>query len=176
MPVSNIDVICIPSDVLYLFRFSGNAKDSSGNGNYGVVTGNAKPTSDRFGTANEAFSFDGTTASISAPGSLLPIHAASRTLSFWVELLAPLTHSGFVNVWTFLAAVFSSDAPMSYTLYVNGQSLILQLPLPPDTQAGPLVMGSSGGNGSFLNGNLDSVRVYGRALTPSEIQGIYTGR
>ncbi len=200
--------------MLYLFTFSGNTKDSSGNGNDGVVTGNAKPTSDRFGIANEAYNFDGTTGLISAPGGLLPLHAASRTLTFWVELLTPPDMFGIVswgggncnahmfgigvknnqdpvvwegcndyetnqpavpvNVWTFLAVVFSSGAPTSYTLYVNGQSSAFQLPLPPDTQAGPLTMGSSPGSGRFLHGNLDSVRVYGRALSPSEISGIYT--
>ncbi len=97
MPVSNVNVICMPSDVLYLFTFSGNTKDSSGNGNDGVVTGNAKPTSDRFGIANEAYNFDGTTGLISAPGGLLPLHAASRTLTFWVELLTPPDMFGIVS-------------------------------------------------------------------------------
>jgi hypothetical protein len=214
MPVSNVNVVCIPSDLLYYFTFSGNTKDSSGNGNDGVVTGNAKPTSDRFGAANEAYNFDGTTGTISAPGGLVPLHGASRTLTFWVELLTPSDMDGIVswgggncnahvfgigiknganpmvwegcndyetnqptvpvNVWTFLAVVFSSAAPTSYTLYVNGQSSAFQLALPPDTQAGPLTMGFSSGNGRFLHGNLDSVHVYGRALSPSEINGIYT--
>ena len=38
--------------------FNGNANDESGNGNNGIVTG-ATLTSDRFGNANSAYSFDG---------------------------------------------------------------------------------------------------------------------
>jgi hypothetical protein len=212
-PVSNVNVICIPSDLLYYFPFSGNAKDASGNGNDGVITGNAKPTSDRFGNANAAFNFDGATAIISAPGGLLPLQGASRTMSMWIEpLTAPnmaaivywgtnCTANGFglgvrnlqwptvwqgcndytnmqslvpTNVWSFLAVVFSSGAPTSYTLYVNNQSYSFQLAQPPITQPAPLMMGRNV-TGSYFNGNLDSIRIYGRALTPSEIQGIYTG-
>jgi|GEM_PF-1669553 len=48
---------------------TGNANDSSGNGNNGVVT-NATLTADRFGNANAAYNFNGTaniTASLSTP-------------------------------------------------------------------------------------------------------------
>ena len=40
------------------YEFTGNANDVSGNGNHGVVNG-ATPTTDRFGNANSAYSFDG---------------------------------------------------------------------------------------------------------------------
>lgn len=38
--------------------FTGNANDLSGNGNHGTVNG-ATLTTDRFGNANQAYSFDG---------------------------------------------------------------------------------------------------------------------
>jgi hypothetical protein len=43
--------------------FNGNANDESGNGNNGTVNG-AMLTSDRFGVANKAYSFDGTSQNI----------------------------------------------------------------------------------------------------------------
>ena len=46
------------------WKFNGNAKDSSGNGNDGTVTG-AMLTTDRFGNANNAYNFDGTNDNIS---------------------------------------------------------------------------------------------------------------
>jgi hypothetical protein len=221
MSVSNIIVICIPSDTLYYFPFTGNANDASGNGHDGTVYGNARPTSDRFGNANAAFSFDGATGYVSAPGDALPLHAASRTLTMWIEPLAPVTMSGIVywgnnncvaymfgigikgiqwpqvwegcndydgtsrfpvpqNVWTFVAVVASSDIQTSYTFYVNDQTSAFQLPQPPNTQVGPLMMGFlgttfTGSTNTYFQGNLDSIRIYGRALTPSEIQGILVG-
>jgi hypothetical protein len=215
--VSNLNVICIPGDTLYYFPFTGNANDASGHNNNGVITGNAKPTTDRFGSANAAFNFDGTTGYVVAPGGLLPLNAASRTLTFWIEPLVPTDMDGIVhwgmsncnafmfglsvrnnqwptlwegcndyepymqfaavpqNVWTFLAIVFSGSGATPYTLYVNGQSLAFGLPLPPNTQAAPLRIGYNGITGAYFHGNLDSIRIYGRPLTPSEIQGIFTG-
>jgi hypothetical protein len=79
------------------------------------------------------------------------------------------------NAWTFLAVTFSPSGATPYTLYVNGQSLAFALPLPPSTQAGQLRIGYNGVSGKYFKGNLDSIRIYGRALTPSEIQGIFTG-
>ena len=217
MAVSNINVICIPGDTLYYFPFTGNANDASGHNNNGVITGNAKPTTDRFGNANAAFNFDGTTGYVVAPGGLLPLNAAARTLTFWIDPLVPTDMDGIVhwgmsncnalmfglsirnnqwptmwegcndyepymqfaavpqNAWTFLAVTFSGSGANPYTLYVNGQSLAFALPLPPSTQAGTLRMGHNGITGTYFHGNLDSIRIYGRALTPSEIQGIFTG-
>jgi hypothetical protein len=52
----------------------------------------------------------------------------------------------------------------------------VQLKLPPATQPGPLVMGRNDAtSGSlYFHGKLDSVRVYGRPLTASEITGIFS--
>ena len=216
MPVSNVNVICIPADVLYYFPFTGNTKDASGNGNDGVITGNVTLTADRSGASNSAYHFDGATGYISAPGGRLPLNAMSRTLTAWMEPLVAMEDYGVVswgsgnctalmfgigvknndlatiwegcnddistlavplNMWSFVAVVFSSASPTAYTLYVNNQSVNVQLTVAPATAAGSLLMGynmSNSGN-TYFNGNLDSVRVYGRALSPSEIQGIFTG-
>jgi hypothetical protein len=68
--------------------FTGNANDSSGNGNNGTVTG-ATLTSDRFGNANQAFNFDGLDDYISATPTL-PTGYAPRTVSCWFKTIAGL--------------------------------------------------------------------------------------
>jgi hypothetical protein len=63
--------------------FNGNANDESGNGNNGTVNG-ATLTSDRFGNANKAYSFDGINDFISYTQT--PISSIdSVTLSFWLN-------------------------------------------------------------------------------------------
>lgn len=62
------------------YSFNGNASDISGNGNHGTVNG-AMLTTDRFGNANSAFSFDGVNDYISASADILP--TADRTVALW---------------------------------------------------------------------------------------------
>ncbi len=62
--------------------FNGNANDESGNGNNGTVNG-ATLTTDRFGLANKAYSFDGG-AFISISNSLIS-NNDNRTISFWIK-------------------------------------------------------------------------------------------
>ena len=67
------------------YPFSGNANDSSGNGNNGTVSG-AKLTTDRFGKANKAFSFDGVSNQIIVPNSPTLSFNNSLSFSFWGKL------------------------------------------------------------------------------------------
>ena len=71
-------VVCYP--------FSGNANDASGNGKNGTVTG-ATLTADRFGNANSAYSFDGTSSYIYAGNisSLTGTSTSSTTVSLWIN-------------------------------------------------------------------------------------------
>jgi hypothetical protein len=62
------------------YPFNGNANDESGNGNHGTVYG-ATLTTDRFGNANSAYSFDGENDYIKASADNLP--TAERTVSLW---------------------------------------------------------------------------------------------
>ena len=50
--------INLDSGLVAHYPFNGNANDESGNGNDGTVNG-ATLTTDRFGNANKAYSFDG---------------------------------------------------------------------------------------------------------------------
>jgi hypothetical protein len=61
------------------YPFSGNANDATGTA-HGTVFG-AALTSDRFGTPNAAYVFDGTDDYIEAPASSLP--TAERTVAIW---------------------------------------------------------------------------------------------
>jgi uncharacterized protein (TIGR02145 family) len=54
--------------LLAYWGFNGNANDSSGNNNNGIVNG-ATLTTDRFGNANAAYNFDGISNSISVPAN-----------------------------------------------------------------------------------------------------------
>ena len=66
--------------------FTGNANDESGNGNNGTVNG-ATLTSDRFGNANKAYTFDGVNDYIDYPSganSTLNV-IGDFTISFWLK-------------------------------------------------------------------------------------------
>lgn len=66
------------------YPFNGNANDASGNGNNGVVNG-ATLTTDRFGNANSAYSFNGTSSYINVANSATLQLSNSYTLSAWVK-------------------------------------------------------------------------------------------
>jgi hypothetical protein len=64
------------------YPFSGNANDASGNANNGTVNG-ATLTTDRFGSANSAYSFDGISNYINIANNILPTTSTSLTISLW---------------------------------------------------------------------------------------------
>jgi hypothetical protein len=65
--------------------FNGNANDESGNGNNGTVNG-ATLTTDRFGNANKAYSFDGVDDWIETQNSPSLQNLDSITISAWVNV------------------------------------------------------------------------------------------
>ena len=92
------------------YPFSGNANDSSGNGNNGTVN-NATLTTDRFGNANSAYRYDGATSYINIPNSNSLKFNGQLTISVWVNavsLPSPLSYilskggdGGTPNSWCF---------------------------------------------------------------------------
>jgi hypothetical protein len=64
--------------------FTGNANDSSGNGNNGTVNG-ATLTMDRFGNANKAYNFDGVNDYIQLPLLSSINNQSELSLSFWIN-------------------------------------------------------------------------------------------
>jgi len=67
------------------YPFSGNALDSSGNGNNPSFN-NATLTADRFGNANSAYLFNGISSYMQIPASLSLDTSKTVTLSFWVYI------------------------------------------------------------------------------------------
>lgn len=191
--------------------FNGNAIDESGNGNDGVVYG-AILTTDRFGNANMAYSFDGINDFIEISDSPSLDLMSSLSLSAWVLQNDVSGGQRIIDK----ATVNSSDAYMldnsngilglivanqvsqsqnilsmtsSWNLitvtydnqfvkwYLNGQfresdsisgnSSVNNNPL--RFAANSLL------NGNYLNGKLDDIGIWDRALTQQEITELYNG-
>lgn len=76
------------------YPFNGNANDESGNGNNGTVNG-ATLTRDRFGIANNAYSFDGLNDFIFIPSSNSLDINSDLTISAWVKF-SSVNDSGII--------------------------------------------------------------------------------
>jgi hypothetical protein len=77
----------VPSNGLVgYWPFNGNANDESGNGNNGTVNG-ATLTTDRFGNANSAYSFDGLNDYIDCGNSTSVSTPTNFTFSVWINPL-----------------------------------------------------------------------------------------
>ena len=86
----------IPTNGLVAYYpFNGNANDESGNGNNGIVNG-ATLTTDRFGNANKAYSFNGTSAYINVDSSLSLNTANMVATSICGWFYTTTTTSGFI--------------------------------------------------------------------------------
>lgn len=203
--------IACSSPMVYHFPFDGNANDTSGNGNNGVVN-NATLVADRHGTANSAYSFNGTTAWIEAPGGALPVGGAARSLTFWMKPsdahgqwgivywgnndctglmwgFAFQGNSGFwggcndyisnvaipVGSWSFAALVFTP--PNTVRVRVGSTAMNGTIGTV-STTASKLWIGaetitndSNNFRGHYA-GDLDDIRIFNRALTEAELDGI----
>lgn len=202
-----------PPGILYYFPLAGDTKDYSGNGNDARNMG-ATPTTGHSGKANSAYLFDGTSSYLVAPGTLLPIGSAARTVTLWVKLTnQDPTYGGFVlwggnpapagyfslgnrcqqsfwsnapddlytgwtiptGVWTFVAAVYLPPNQMRF--FNNGMAETLALPSALNTTASSLFIGATtttDGTTWFdhYSGATDSVRIYGRSLSDTEIAAV----
>jgi hypothetical protein len=100
------------------YLFSGNAADSSGNGLDGTVFGPTL-TTDRFGKANSAYYFNGTSDYITLPAaSIFDITNSSLTLSAWIKCNDNNPTSGKVIVWR--GNIISAHDPYQMAIY-SGQ-------------------------------------------------------
>ena len=74
-----------------------------------------------------------------------------------------------LNTWTHVAVTYDGVALRHY---LNG-TLDRTTPLTcavANTSSQPIRIGANGGNGEVMNGSIDDVRIYNRALSPAEIQ------
>ena len=184
------------------YPFSGNANDESGNGKNGTVSG-ATLTTDRFGNANSAYSFNGQNAIITTT----PGHFASDnkvTVSLWVNVPGPsnlteyfVYHNSDFGVWQDgnqmgLAishpSTNSAGGTITYGVwhhfagtfdgsiirtYIDGiLTGVTDWPGPLSDYGEELTFGYF--NNAYWQGELDDIRIYGRALSASEIQALYS--
>ena len=121
--------------------FCGNANDASGNGNNGTVNG-ATLTSDRFGNANSAYSFNGSNnwiEVISTPALSLP---NSFTISTWL----------YRNNSNLMAAVTKERTPGGWGYYLlGGDAVGINNGPPPPASAPTCNKGGSVSNVSVQN-------------------------
>jgi hypothetical protein len=76
------------------------------------------------------------------------------------------------NEWSFVAVVYSSQ---TVTMYLNGAMASGTLGAPEATDPAPLLyLGRDPVNGTNFDGSIASVRLYGHALSPSEVAAIYS--
>ena len=211
--------------------FNGNANDESGNGNNGVVNG-ATLTTDRFGNANGAYSFNGISSSITISNTFFDNGWLGNTIGFWFNptnnntsngcILNTIPHDGtaiaysnygtnkklyysknsdpnqhlwniiggnlgnaafsfpsfdFSN-WYYITIVKSNN---TYTYYVNGSiDNTVSSSVTPTSYMCGMIFGNLSPvpvhPSEFLNGKLDDIAIYNRALSPQEITQLYTGQ
>lgn len=119
------------------YPFNGNVNDESGNGNNGTIYG-ATPISDRFGSANRAFSFDGIDDHIDAPhrSSLQPPNQLS--VCAWVKIRSFYAGSNGISMivkkgapWGGVGQYLIYYTNRSFTFwvtYANGADIALSTP------------------------------------------------
>jgi hypothetical protein len=127
-PVSNFaSAVDLTSGLIAYYPFNGNANDASGNGYHGSVVG-ATLANDRFGKANSAYMFNGTSDYIRASAPLTN-PSAGFTWSAWIYLIRlpsegnnqdvlvqggdPGTNGGDPQVW------IDSNGKCHFLLWIN---------------------------------------------------------
>ena len=103
-------------------------------------------------------------------GGNLQLHLNS--VSNGSQVIGTIPFSPTINTWYHIALTKNGS---TYTIYVNGNVLseATSIQAIPATSTGPpLTLGQAEG-GYNLNGSLDEVSIYNRALSDSEIQAIY---
>ncbi len=116
------------SGLMAWYALDGSAIDLSGNGNNGIVTG-PTPVSNRFGIANSAYNFNGTSDYIYIPPDSILNLTRSVSVSAWVK---SRNYSGTREI------LFRGDARMAYDpylLYVNGSTVYFQRNISSGTSA-----------------------------------------
>jgi hypothetical protein len=83
----------------------------------------------------------------------------------------PLTSSSQTGQWQHVALVRSGNQITGYTNATPTPSSTYSSP--PSSSSYPLNIGRNPGSNQRFNGHIDEVRIYNRALTPTEIQAVY---
>ncbi len=112
--------------------FNGNANDESGNGNNGTVNG-ATLTQDRFGNANNAFSFNGTNTFIEVQSSNTLQLNNNYSISLWFKsninnnnspynytILSKINYSGWYGGYEIMTGDINPNGGIIHTGNING--------------------------------------------------------
>jgi hypothetical protein len=209
------------------YPFNANAKDESGNNNNGTVNG-ATLTTDRFGKANSAYNFNG-----SSLISVNPAQFKNQSYSYatWVKLdnlpsggdnqcfitiggnggdqlisvskgYQAQSSNGFnVGGYNIGVPVISNNWDNSspiigkwyhvvgtrdnsiIKLYINGQLILNNSTLTTTSGSTPsygsptyVTFGArNGGASQYIQGSLDDIHIYNRAITAAEVKALYDG-
>lgn len=129
----------LPKDgLLAYFPFNGNANDASGSdGNPTDVT----LTTDRFGVANTAYSFNGISSNINALITNIPQNNSPRTISGWFKTNDAFTAPDKYEICIFNYGILAKTQRLSLSVYSKGYLNV--------------VNGSVFSDGSFYANNFD---------------------
>ncbi|MFQ5571140.1 MAG: LamG-like jellyroll fold domain-containing protein [Rhodothermales bacterium] len=95
----NLGPFNLTSGLLAFYPFNGNANDESGNGHDGTVEGTVL-TQDRFGNANKAYFFDGTTRIVAPnPFSVTGSVLQPFTISVWINSATEKPAAAIISEW-----------------------------------------------------------------------------
>ncbi len=217
LTVTNVPTVVQQGLVAY-YPFNGNANDESGLGKHGTVEG-AVLAVDRFGVANQAYSFNGINNRITTVGEAgLPIGTNDFTISIWFSTDLPIAGDyrfivGNSALNQFQLALGSLDIaePNKQIQFYNGSGEQIFSPAqtwangqwthvvvtritnqvsiyrnsvllasqaftggnnaPPGSRN--LTIGRRHDGGHPWKGRIDDVRIYNRALSPTEVSQLY---
>lgn len=155
------------------FPFDGNANDSSGNNNHGVVHG-ATLAADRRGTPNSAYQFDGATNYIEVPTGPSLSFQQSTTINFWMKIELffgreqyPISHGNWENRWK--ASI--SNRRLRWTVKTNSgvKDVDSETELATNTWYNVTVLYSGSDVEIYLNGELDAFTTWSGTLLTTPI-------
>ena len=124
-----------PNSLIGYWNFSGNANDISGSGNNATVS-KATLTTDRFGTANSAYQFNGNDSRIDVTNAFFDISWNSYTISCWTNsdnfenpnnpnnsqvVFNTSPHNGIALPMYGATNPFTTDYNKKYVLFVGSQ-------------------------------------------------------
>ncbi len=122
----------LDSGLVGCYPFSGNANDLSGNKHNGIVNG-ATLTTDRFGNANSAYLFNGTSASIAINNFDSLSSANELSISLWAQATVSTSNSAFMLSTDAIADRLVGSVEYEGNIYfdygdisANGRSVISQ--------------------------------------------------
>ena len=177
----------------------GSVVDSSGNGNNGTAVNGATVGTGKFGNGGSFTAASSQDVSVPTSTSISP--STGITVAMWVnasgdsEILqkvggygakintgkftfyrwgGPESHYSTTTItggWNFLVGTYDGKI---HKTYVNGKLEASQADVSSIPTGGSYLYIGGNGSGSYMNGSLDELHIYNRALSPTEVKALYT--